>query len=204
MTVYDSTTLATLTTGAHARRPFVYVRGKDSGGSAKTFGFWGGLGTVSVTVVSAVDGSSESRSYKGDGALIGIDSVVYSLGLDVRTIDCTLSQIHADVQDMVRANDIRHALVEVHVGILDAATGALVAAPLPYWLGYVDGAPVETPADGGEGAITLKMVSASVDLTRVNSATKGDEYQKLRSTDRYFKWADAAGGIKVVWGQERA
>ena len=34
MTVYDSTTLATLTTGAHARRPFVYVRGKDSGGSA--------------------------------------------------------------------------------------------------------------------------------------------------------------------------
>ena len=203
MTVYDSTTLAALTTGAHARRLFIYIRGKDSGGSAKTFGYWKGLGNVTVTVTSAIDGGSESRSYVGDGAIVDVDPVIYSLGLEVRDISVNLSQIHATVQDMVRGNDIRHAQVEFHIGILDASTGALVANPLPYWLGYVDGAPIETPADGGEGSVTLKMVSCTADLTRSNTAKKSDETQKLRSGDRFRKWADSAGGIKVWWGEAR-
>lgn len=203
MTVYDSNTLTVLSSGAHVRRPMVYIRGKDSGGSPKTFGFWAGLGNITVTVVSAIDGTNESRNYIGDGALKSIDSVIYSLGLEVRDIQCTLSQIHASVQDMLRGNDIRHAQVEVHVGVRDSSTGAFVANPLPYWLGYVDGAPLETPADGGEGSLTLKMVSAAVDLTRTNTAKKSDETQKLRSGDRFRRYADTAGKVKIWWGTNR-
>lgn len=204
MTVYDSTTLAALASGAHARRPMVTIRGKDSGGSPKTFGFWAGLGNITRTVTSAIDGSSESRSYIGDGALVSIDSVIYSLGLEVRDIQCVLSQVHASVQDMLRGNDIRHAQVELHVGVLDSATGAFVANPLPYWLGYVDGAPLETPADGNEGSLTLKMVSAAVDLTRTNTAKKSDAQQQLRSGDRFRRFSDTAGKFLIWWGTIKA
>lgn len=203
MTVYDSTTLATLASGAHGRRPLIYIRGKDSGGSSKTFGFWVGMGNVTATVTSALDGSSESRNYIGDGSLKGIDSVIYQVGLEVRDVSAVLSQIHASVQDMLRGNDIRHAMVEVHVAVLDSGTGSVVANPLPYWLGYIDGAPLETPADNDEGSLTIKMVSAAVDLTRTNTAKKSDETQKLRSGDRFRRWADTAGKIKVWWGTKR-
>lgn len=84
--------------------------------------------------------------------------------------------------------------------MLSPSTWALVSTPFPRFLGRVDGVNVATPAAGGTGAITVSCISDLVDLTRRVTTLKSDETQRLRSGDRFRKYADTAGGVEVWWG----
>jgi hypothetical protein len=201
---YDSETIAALQSGQLVLRDFLYIRGKDSGGDPAPFGFWTGADDVSVNVVSAIDGSTESRDFIGGGTLLDVPAIVDTIGLEARSIDFGLSQIHASVQDMVRANNIRVAVVELHRGVYDPDTWALVSTPFPRFLGRVDGAHIENAAIGGQGGITLTAMSNAIDLSRTNPALKSDETQRLRSGDRFRRYADTAGDIDVFWGLARS
>jgi len=64
----------------------------------------------------------------------------------------------------------------------------------------VDGASVETPEVGGEGAIRLTAASSNIDLTKTSPALKSDETQRLRSDDRVRRYSDTAAQIEVFWG----
>lgn len=201
--MYDAETIAALESGQLVLRDFLYIRGKDSGGSAANFGFWTGVDDIILNVVSAIDGSTESRSYVGGGTLLDVPQIVDTIGLEARSIDFGLSQLHPTVQDMLRANNIRVAVVEMHRGVYDPATWQLVSTPFPRFLGRVDGARLETAAIGGQGGITLTAISNAIDLTRSNPALKSDETQRLRSDDRFRRYADSAGDIAVFWGLTR-
>ena len=199
----DSNTLAALSSESLVLRNFVYVRGKTTGGAPVAFGFWNGEDDTSGAVFEAVDGATESRTYIGGGSLLDIGAIPSVIGLEVRTVSVKLSQIHPDVQVMVRANDIRHAVVEVHRGLFNVSTGQLVAAPYPRFLGKINAAPIETPSARGEGSITLKCVSNTRDLTRVNTAKKSDETQKLRTGDRFRRFAGVAKAWERWWGEAK-
>lgn len=201
MQPYDSDTLAALAVGGLIKREFLYVRGKDDSDTPVNFGFWNGEDDITVTVVSGVDRTTESRDYIGGGALLTVDPMPLALGLDVNTVQVTLSQIHAAVQSMVRGNNIRHAVAELHRGFFAISTGQLVSTPFPRLFGKVDGAPIATPPAGQEGSIIIKIVSNSIELTRTNTALKSDASQSLRSGDRFRRYADASGAIDVWWGQ---
>jgi hypothetical protein len=203
MSLYDSATRAALAAGPVILRDMVAVYGKDSDGDPVTFGFWKGEDNITTNIVTAVDGSTVSRSFIGGGSLIGVDAIPLVIGLEARTIEVTLSPIHSEVQDMVRGNDIRHAVVEVLRAMFDVSTGGLVSTPFARFLGKVDGAPVATPAEGDEGSITLHCVSNTIELTRTNPARKSDEQQKRRSGDRFRKYADTAGDIEIWWGETK-
>lgn len=204
MQPYDSPTLAALAAGGIIKRELIYVRGKDNSGSPVNFGFWNGEDDVTISVVSAVDGATEDRSYVGGGSVLSVDPIPLALGLDVRTVQVMLSQIHAGVQSMVRGNDIRHAVAEVHRAHFAVATGQIVSTPFPRHFGKVDGAPIVTPAAGQEGSVTLKIVSNTVELTRNNPALKSDASQSLRSGDRFRRYADASGEVDVWWGEAKS
>lgn len=204
MNPYDSNTIAALSAAGLIRRDFVFVRGKDSSDAPVNFGMWNGEDDVTLNVVSAVDRTTEGRSYIGGGTLLNIDPIPLVMGLETRTINVTLSQIHSAVQTMVRGNNIRHAVAEVHRALFNIATGQIAAAPFPRFFGKVDGAPIQTPPAGSEGSITLKLVSNTVELTRANPALKSDETQKLRSGDRFRRYADASGEIDVWWGEAKS
>jgi hypothetical protein len=124
MSLYDSATRSALAAGTLILRDMVTVYGKDSDGDPVTFGFWKGEDDVTTNVVTAVDGSTVSRSFIGGGTLIEVDPIPLVIGLEARTINVKLSQIESHVQDMVRGNDIRHAVVEVFRALFDIATGA--------------------------------------------------------------------------------
>lgn len=195
---------ALLASGSIIIRDYLTVHGFDDEDEPVTFGFWTGEDDVSVDIVSAIDGETVSRDFIG-GALpeSGIPPIVDALGLEARSLELRLSQIHAAVQDMVRGHNIRVSVVEVHRGFFDPRTYELAAPPSPRFLGRIDGALIDTPAVGGEGAIALTAVGDAIDLTRVNPALKSDEQQKLRSGDRFRRYADTAGAIEVFWGQAK-
>jgi hypothetical protein len=203
MTLFDVATSSALASGAHKRRSMLYIRGKTALGVAANFGFWSGAGNITTNVTSAFDGATESRSYIGDGSIINIDQIMFSLGLEVGSLSVKMNHLHSSVSNMIRGNDIRNAVAEIHIAIFDKSTGALVYSPTPFWLGYVDGAPITTGQAGGSGDATIKLVGCNIDLARVNYLLKSDETQKQRSGDRFRKWADSAGGIKIWWGEAR-
>jgi hypothetical protein len=80
----------------------------------------------------------------------------------------------------------------------------LVAAPVPRFDGQVNGAPIDTPAVGGEGGVKLSVVSHTRVLTRTNAAKKSDETQKLRSGDRFRRYSAVAGQWDYWWGEAKA
>lgn len=206
---YDSDSIAALQadSGSGNRRWMLWIRGSDNSGTAKTFGFWTGADDVTVTVVKATDpGSTESRAYIGSGSLLsdGVDPITYQLGIVAQTINVKLSQIHSSVQDMVRGANIRLAEAELHRALFDVATGEIVSTPFPRFYGIIEGAPVNTPAVGGDGSITLAITSVSIDLTRTNPALKSDEATKLRSGDRFRQYSGVTGQYTVDWGEARS
>lgn len=200
---YDANTIAALESGQLVLRDFLTIFGKDGGGDPAEYCFWTGEDDVTTNVISAQDGSTDSRNFVGGGALpeSGVPAIVDAIGLEARAFTFELNHIHSAVQDMVRIpGAIRLAVAEVHRGLLDPSTWTLVSTPYPRFLGRVDGAALETPAVGGTGAVRLMLIGDTIDLTRTNPALKSDESQKLRSGDRFRRYADAAGAVEVWWG----
>lgn len=204
---FDSTTITALQSGALPIVDFITIRGKDGDGDPAVFNFWTGPDNVTLNVVSAIDGETESRNYIGGGALVDVPAIVDGVGLDARSHEFGLNPLHSSILDMVNGNNIRVAVVELHRGIRNPDTWALVADPLPYFLGRVDGLSHDVGAADGdtpaEARMTLMVIGNMIDLTKVSTALKSDEQQKLRSGDRIRRYADAAGSYPVAWGQAR-
>lgn len=199
----DSNTISALASGQLVLRDFLTIHGWDSDGDETDFCFWTGEDNVTTNVVSAIDGSTDSRSFIGGGTLLEVPPIVDAIGLEARSVEFGLNQLHTSVASMVRANNIRVAVIELHRGIYSPATWALVSTPFPRFLGRVDGLSIETPAVGGEGRIVLTAIGDTIDLTRTVPALKSDETQRLRDGDRFRRYADTAGAVEVWWGQAR-
>jgi hypothetical protein len=199
--MYDEPTIAALESGNLVLRDLLWVAGQTLAGAAATFGLWTGESNVTVNVVNLA-GSTVSRSYVG-GTLVEVPAIVDTIGLGARSVEFGLNHLHATVANMVRGNNIRLARVEMHRAIFSPLTGELVSTPFLRFAGRVDGAPIETPAVGGEGRVTLRAVAHTIDLTRTNTALKSDEQQRRRSGDRFRRYSDTAGEYQVFWGQAR-
>lgn len=178
---------------------FVYILCRD----AYAAGYWGYPETVATNVIDGETGATVSRTFDGDGALLQVDPIPMRIGLEVRTISVVLSQIHPGVQTLVRGHDTRNAKVQIYRGFFDPATFLLVEEPRRRWLGQVNHAPIATPSVGDEGSIALDVVSHTRELTRVNTAMKSDETQKLRSGDRFRRYSGVAATWPFWWGEEK-
>jgi hypothetical protein len=202
----DSATAAAIQSRrGHIPRYFVWIEGKNrTSGALETMGLWNGEDTVEVTVVNPDTGLPVTRTYHAGGSLLNMDPIPAVSDLSVRTIQVGLSQINAAVQQAIRGYDPRLGKVQIHRGLFDLDTRALVANPVPLFDGQVNGAPIETPAAGEEGGIALDIVSHTRVLTRTNAAKRSDETQKLRSGDRFRRYSGVAGQWDFFWGEEKS
>lgn len=182
-------------------RNFVWITARDRDtGDPETVGFWDEPEDVSVDVLSPADGSEVTRTYSG-GAILSLDPIPLTIGLDVRTVQLALNPLHASVANLIRGLDPRLARVEIHRGHFNPDTMTLVAPPRIRFLGQVDGAPIATAAEGGESTATLSIASHTRELTRTNPAKKSDEQQQRRSGDRFRRYNTIAGDIPYWWGE---
>lgn len=157
---------------------------------------------VSLNIVDGVTGATVNRVYFGDnGPIVSIDPVPMKIGLSVDTTNVVLNHLHPGVLDMVRGHDCRNAVVQIHRGYLDPNSMLPVAPPRIRRLGQVNGAPIQTPGPGGRGGVTIRVVSATRQLTRTNPAKRSDEQQRLRGGDRFRRY----GGVTSYdywWGEK--
>jgi hypothetical protein len=182
-------------------RNFIVFTAKDRDtGAASVRAFWNDAETVAVQVRNET-GDLVAHDFTGDGAILSMDAIPMKLGLEVRTIQITMSALHAEVQNLIRGDDPRLARVEIYRGLLSPASMLLVAPPRLRFLGQVNGTPIDTAPAGGESTVTVKVVSHTRELTRTNPARKGDEQQRRRSGDRFRRYTSVAGDWPIWWGE---
>lgn len=190
---------------------FLWIVGKNrTTGSVETMGLWSGWDATDVHVMDVDTRATISRTYQAGGSIVQWPAIPLETGIVVRTIRIGLSQINAAVQNAIRGYDPKHARVELHLGFFDIGTMLPVAPAVPVFIGKVNGSPISTPAAGGEGSITLSVVSETRELTRLNPIKRSDEMMKRRlvagQPDRFRRYTDVAGGWlqNVHWGEAKA
>ncbi|HEU5019691.1 MAG TPA: hypothetical protein VFT69_17170 [Pseudolabrys sp.] len=198
--------LAAPTSGIVTRDMLTVFAISRTTGEVTTFAFWNDFGTVAANVIDGDDGSTVSRTFIGDGAILSIDDVPNVNDLSIRRVTVTMSQLHETVQDLIRGYDVRLARAEIHRPLFDPGTHNLVDTPPCHFIGQVSMSPIATPAAGAEGGITIEIVSDTLELVRTNPARRSDATQKRRSSgDRMLRYASQlAAGVDIPWGEDRA
>jgi len=185
-------------------RDFLWIIPRDfSSGDPAPYGFWSGTTSISAQVVNPLSGSAIERDFEGAGALISISDIPAVSGTAVQTVTITFSQISPGAQNIVRGYDLKQARVEIYSGYFDPNTRALLEPAFCRFQGFVDTAPLVTPAENSDGSLTLTCTSHAQELTRSNPDTRSDDSQKsLRNaSDGFFKDVAGVGEWNVDWGQ---
>ena len=184
-------------------RSLVYVTARDRNtGVPVSAGFWTGGEDIDIDVIDGTTGAMVTRTYYGDVNL-DVPEIPRVSDMTIQTVDIRFSQIAPAVQQLVRGWDARLAEVEVHQLLLDPATGQAAGAAEVAFLGVVDGQPIETPAAGGEGAITLSLISSAIAmLARTNPLKSSYEGQKRRQDDQWGRYSGVVANWDIAWGQE--
>lgn len=185
---------------------FVWIKAKNrSTGGLETMGLWSGWDTIEAQVLDPATMLPVTRTYHAGGSLLEVPAIPLTSDLTIQTIRIRLSQINDAVQLAIRGYDPKHAPIEIHRGYLDKNTQLMVAPAIPRFVGWINGAPIRTPAVGGEGGIEISCISHARLLTKTNPLKRSDEMQKRRSGDRFRRYSDVAGGwiANVHWGEAK-
>lgn len=178
----------------------ITARRRDTGAPVVE-AWWSDLGAIEAQVENPYFGTVETVAFQGVGNLVSISAIPLVSNLTVQTVSVSLSQLDGRVNDLLRVYDVRQARVEIYRGLFNPAAGGMVAPASLRFLGFVDGAPVETPAEGGTGSVTLDCVSHLQELTRANPATRSDADQAQRMAgDTFFNDAPIVADLDIRWG----
>lgn len=165
--------------------------------------YWSDYGTFSASVVNPDTGATETRSFFGAAGLISISDIPLISSLTVQQITITLNHVSDRINDLLRTYDCKQGEVIVWRGLFDPATRLQAGPAYPRFVGFIDEAPITTPAENQVGDVTLTCTSFTQELTRTNSDTRSDASQKLRSaTDNFFQDAAVVGTWEHFWGHE--
>jgi hypothetical protein len=187
-------------------RSLIYVQPKDrTTGDLVDFGFWNGTGDVTLTVTDGLTQSDVDRDFTSRGAVLSVGDVTLSDNLNVNSVQVSLSQLNSDAEDALRGYDMRNAPIQIYRALFDIANPRAQVAPARCrFVGFVNTAPIGTPAEGGQASTTLNCVGCTRELTRSNTDLRSDESQQRRTSgDRFFRWVAATGQVQVFWGQNR-
>jgi hypothetical protein len=192
----DVLTLLQARRGIVARLLVWIVAKNRTTGALEANGFWNGDQDATMTI------AGESRLYVAAGALLGVEPVTEEIGATVRMQVIRLSGISPEAEQVLRGYEPRLAPVELHRMVFDPVTMAQVGAEQLLFRGAIDRVKIMTPAIGGPGVAEVTVASNARDLTRGLRLKKSDESQQLRSGDRFRRYADVSGKVKVWWGQK--
>jgi hypothetical protein len=180
---------------AHA---LIWIVAKDRVTGVDTaLGLWSGDQDAIFTI------GGVARPYLGAGEIVGVEDIQRETGLQVRNHTLSLSGIAPGVEAATRAYDARLAPVEIHRALFDPVTNALVAEPHRMFKGWCDDLQFDTGAIGGATTAEMMVVSSARMLTRTLGTKKSDESQRLRSGDRFRRYAAVTGRVGVWWGEKR-
>ena len=186
-------------------RDFLWLIARDRRtGAPVTEGLWSDVGNVSAYVINPDTGLPELRDWYGAGSLITIDDIPLVANLSVQNVTIRMSQVHEEVQRIVRDYDCHQARVEIYRGQFDPRTRLMVASAISRFVGFVDKVEVKTPSENEDGSVTMTCASHTQEFTRSNPETRSHASQILRDpNDTFYKDAATVEEWEVFWGSEK-
>jgi len=183
-------------------RDFIWFVVKDDNGDSVFDGYWSDVGNISAQVIDPDTGGPVTRSFFGSGTLIEADDIPMVSNLTVQTVDIRLSQCADRVNDLVRTYHCKQGRVEIFRGHYDVETHALVSPATPRFVGFIDDIQILTPAEGGDGSVTISCTSHTQEMTRSNPDTRSDASQQLRAPgDDFLVDVGVVGEWNLFWGK---
>jgi hypothetical protein len=176
------------------------------GGGVLSYGFSTLVRTVDIQVRDGRTGAVVTRTFRGVGGAFKVGSIPLTSDITVRSVDVDLPAIDAMVAEMLRGHDVRNAPVQIHRAYFDPDTRAQLAPAKPRFVGFVDGAPIETPAAGGTGRARITCVSTTRELTRTSTEVRSHESQLARTAgaDDFYIDTAVVADWQIYWGQASA
>jgi hypothetical protein len=183
-------------------RNMLWVTAKNRSTQAdESMGFWNDVMFVTASVKDGRTGAIVNRDFLGVGMALTIGSIPLTSDITIRSVDIDIPYLDSTVAQLVRGYDVRGAPMQLYRGYFDPATRIMVAPAKARFIGYVDGSPIVTPKEGGEGSITLHCVSTTRELTRTSSEVRSRESQLLRSAgDLFYADTGVVGEWTLFWG----
>lgn len=182
---------------AHEILIWVEARNRSTN-AVETMGLWTGLDVRSFDPEGTGD-----RLYFGAGAVIEVPPLEFVTGVTVQQQRVRLGILTPEVEQLVREYDMRQAPVEIHV----ARQNPLSDSTLGYdrlFRGFVDGAPLSEPEQGGNASLDVVLVSQMRSLTETRPDRVSDEaHRRAYPGDRWLRYADVSGVVPVFWGQRK-
>lgn len=208
MKALDIAETSALAARAVSFRNLVWITAKDrSNGTPVEAGFWNDVGTINIPVTDGLTGGFITRPFVGAGSLLQVEDVVSSADLSVKELRITLSGVDDQVANAVRGYDARLAKVQVYRLILNPTTGNAVAPARCRFLGLVDRLDIIDPREGGQGLVSLTVVSQLREISRSNPDMTSVDSQKPRGTyiglgeDKFYEFTNAVTGWEIMWGE---
>ena len=162
--------------------------------AAAPLGLWTGEDDLTFTI----DGSP--RTYLGALSRFEIEPITHATGLTVRTLNITLAANAPETEDLVRGFVIRLAPVELHLALFDPVTTDLIDLQ-PMFRGFINRAPLSTPAQGSGDSVTLELVSRMRVLALPGPVLKKtDQAMRLRDPgDSFRQYGSIAAEVQTEW-----
>jgi hypothetical protein len=183
-------------------RDFMRITARDRvTGELKTEGFWSGVRGVRAWAIDPETAAAVEYDFSGAGSLISTDPIPAVSNMTVQRVTVNFSLVEDRINELLRTYSLKNAPIVIWRGIFDPDTMTMVEAAQIRFVGFVDGAPTETPAEGQEGAIALECVSHAQELTRSNPDLRSHESQIIRAPgDDFLKDVATVGDIQIFWG----
>lgn len=164
-----------------------------AGGAAQGAGFWTGDDHQVLTVEGA------ARLYWGAQGAMEIGPVAWEPGTGIGTQDITLG-LSPEGEARARGWRLAGAAVDLHCALFDPVSAALLDVRR-YFRGFVDEAPIDTPAQGQSAVLPLRCVSTARAGTMTTAGRKSDASQRLRLTSDAFRaYGDLGEATSDPWG----
>ncbi|MEN5277306.1 hypothetical protein ABE527_10175 [Brucella sp. TWI432] len=186
-------------------RDFLWLVARNRQTNApETEGLWSDVGNITAPITHPDSGLPVTREWYGTGSLVEIDDIPLVANLAVQEVNIRMSQVHEEVERIVRDYDCQQARVEIYRGLFDPNSRQLVAPAECRFIGFVDRIEISTPSENEDGAVIMTCVSHTQEFTRSNPDTRSDATQRLRlSTDGFYQDADTATEWEIWWGSEK-
>lgn len=199
-TVNPACQIAREARGALVEIPLVWIeaRRRDTGATV-SLGIWGGEQDESIVV--PVGSTLVPRFFAGAGPLLGIGAVRHEAGLNIRPTSISLASEHPAIINALRAYEAQGAPVTVWKRTLDPLSRKEIGVET-WFRGFINKAPITRPAPGGEGSVSVQIVSRMRLATIKSSRRKSDAAQREREGDRIRRYVAAVGKKDILWGQK--
>lgn len=174
---------------------FVWFKARNRiTGEYQQDGLWTGVEPFAVSV----DGAT--RTYSGAGGLLSIDGITYAAGTNIQSQSIRLTVLDPQVFTIIRTYEPKYAPVQIHLGLVDPATEALVGL-VKVFDGFIDEIKETESLDGSYCEVGL--VSSMRNGSRPLYLKQSDHYQRLRlASDSGRQYASIAGQVTLYWGRK--